>query len=81
MKQTTVAHMIIEKLAEQGINLEFPPQYGGNLLIEHDFAMRTDGFDLINRFPDLFHETCDLIDQMIELGECHFTDEGIVVYH
>ena len=81
MNQTTVAHIIIERLTEQGLKLEFPEKYRGDLLTEHDFAMRTDGFDLINQYPDLFHEACDLVDQMIESGECHFTDEGIVVYH
>ena len=43
--------------------------------------MRTDGFDLINQYSELFHEVCDEVDQMIEEGLCHFTDDGIIVYH
>ncbi len=81
MKQTTVAHLIIKRLSIIGIKLVFPDEYKGDLLTEHDFAMRTDGFDLINQYPDLFHEVCDEVDRMIEDGSCHFTDDGVVVYH
>jgi len=79
MKRTTVAHMIIEKLRQSGIDLVFPSHVSGDLNKEHDWAMSTTGFDLINNFKDMFDSVCDEVDAQVESGEVIFTDDGIIV--
>jgi len=79
MKKTTVAHMIIEKLSLSGIDLVFPSHIAGDLNKEHDWAMSTAGFDLINNFKDVFDDVCNEVDAQVESGSVIFTDAGIIV--
>ena len=79
MKKTTVAHIIIERLAQRGVNLEFPDKVKGDLIKEHDWAMSTAGFDLINNFKDIFDEVCNEVDDQVENGSIIFTDLGLII--
>jgi len=79
MNKTTVAHIIIERLTHRGIILEFPNTVKGDLIKEHDWAMSTTGFDLINNFRDIFDEVCNEVDDQVQNGSIIFTDEGFVV--
>ena len=79
MKKTTVAHMIIEKLSQSGIDLVFPSHIAGDLSKEHDWAMSTAGFDLINNFKDVFDDVCNEVDAQVESGSVVFTDAGEVI--
>ena len=66
--ETTVAHIIIERLKNRGVNLEFPDNIKGSIIEEHDWAMSSAGFDLINNFRDLFDEVCNEVDDLVESG-------------
>ena len=80
MNKTTIAHMIIERLAKQnGIILTFPTKVKGDLEKEHDWAMSVSGFNLINNFRDIFDEVCNEIDDQVASGEVIFTDMGIII--
>jgi len=79
MNKTTVAHMIIERLKHSGIELVFPEHVSGDLDKEHDWAMSTSGFDLINNFRDIFDDVCNDVDDKVEKGIVIFTDSGIIV--
>ena len=79
MKKTTVAHMMIEKLNQSGINLVFPDHVAGDLNKEHDWAMSTTGFDLINNFRDVFDDVCNEVDAQVESGLIIFTDDGEII--
>ena len=79
MNKTTVAHIIIERLSQRGVNLVFPEEVKGDLIKEHDWAMSTAGFDLINNFRDIFDEVCNEVDDQVENGSIIFTDLGLIV--
>jgi hypothetical protein len=79
MNKTTVAHIIIERLTHRGITLEFPDTVKGDLIEEHDWAMSTAGFDLINSYSDVFNEVCNEVDDQVQNGSIIFTDEGFVI--
>ena len=79
MNKTTVAHIIIERLSQCGVNLVFPEEVKGDLIKEHDWAMSTAGFDLINNFRDIFDEVCNEVDDQVENGSIIFTDLGLIV--
>ena len=79
MKKTTVAHIIIERLSQCGVSLVFPEEVKGDLIKEHDWAMSTAGFDLINNFRDIFDEVCNEVDDQVENGSIIFTDLGLIV--
>jgi hypothetical protein len=81
MKTTSVAHLMIERLASQGCTFTFPDTVSGDMIEEHDYAMSSAGFDLINQFQKLFNDICNEVDLMIASGTVHFTDEGLVVFH
>ena len=76
MNKTTVAHLIVERLAREGIKLEFPKEYKGDISLEHDWV-----FVLMKRYPNQFREVCEEVDEMIKEGLCQFTDDGIIIYH
>ena len=79
MKKTTIAHIILERLRQMNIHLKFPSSITGDLVKEHDWAMSTSGFDLINNFRDVFDDVCNEVDEQIDTGNMVFTDEGVII--
>jgi len=78
-EQTTVAHIMVNHLAKQGKLVLFPIEITGDMRKEHRWAMSTEGADLIHRYPDVFHEVCELVDDAIEAGEIAFLDDGTII--
>ena len=78
-KQTTVAHIMVGHLAKKGILVLFPIEITGDMHKEHRWAMSTEGADLMHRYPDEFHEVCELVDDAIEIGEIAFLDDGTII--
>jgi len=82
MEKTTVAHLIIEKLEQQGQSIDFPNHIKGDLIKEHNWAFfDRDGPMLMTNQKDLFHEVCDEIDKGVENGTIIFNGEdGTITY-
>lgn len=82
MKETTVIHLMVEKLKDQGINILFDKKFQGNLIQEHNWGMADpNGPKLIHTYPELFQKVCKEIDEGIANGSVVFDDEtGIITF-
>jgi len=76
--QTTVAHIVSERLKNSGIYINFPPKYQGDLMMEHAWAVfDPTGPQLRKNFPELWENVCKEIDYAISEGAAVFND-GII---
>ena len=82
MKQTTIAHIILEKLKGTKNEFKFPLDIKDNLQAEHDWALsHPEGPQIMHNHKDLFYETCDEIDKGIADGILTFSvEDGIITY-
>jgi hypothetical protein len=81
-RDTTVAHIMITHLDKyHAYHVPFPKEISGDLSKEHDWAFAPElyGANLMNRFPDVFHQVCELVDDAIERGDIVFLDDGTII--
>lgn len=80
--KTTVAHLIAERLEENGELIEIPEDIKGDLVKEHNWMFfDRDGPMLMSNQRDLFHEVCDEIDKGVKDGTIIFNSEdGTITY-
>lgn len=75
--QTTVVHIVIERLKLKGVLYTFPKEIQGDLVKEHDYALRE--FNLMEEHGALFDNVCKEIDYAIADGVVVFDGESGVV--
>lgn len=79
MSQTTVAHIIVERLKANNIIIDIPESLEDDLIKEHNWLLFSeDGPKLIKNYNQLFINVCQEVDYAIEAGVAHFSDEGII---
>jgi len=78
MKKTTLAHLMIDRMATDASQFDWPIEYKGDLLKEHGWAMDTSGGNFMERWPDLFEQICYEIDEWIAGGIVVFHDTGLI---
>jgi hypothetical protein len=77
--QTTVAHIVLERLNAAGENIIIPKDFEGNLTAEHHWLMFAEtGPKLMLNHKELFHNVCQEVDYAINEGVASFSDEGII---
>lgn len=83
MVQTTVVHILIERLEEENkIKIDFPKEIKGNLVEEHNWCLfNPDGPKLMTSFPKEFDVVCKELDYAIKEGVAYFDDKnGLINY-
>lgn len=82
MEKTTVAHLMIERLALDGNKIEIPDDIKGDLVKEHNWLFfDREGPSLMSLDRNLFHEVCDEIDKLMEKGEIIFNaEDGTITF-
>lgn len=76
MEKTTIAHLIIEKLNQEGIIIEFPDDIKGDVIKEHNWSFfNRDGPMIMSNHTELFHEVCNEVDEWIKDGTIIFNGE------
>jgi hypothetical protein len=79
MEKTTVAHLMAEKLADQGVNISFTEDVSGDIIKEHDWMMTNpEGPMLMTNHSKLFQEVCADVDKRINEGTMIFHDDGTI---
>lgn len=79
MEKTTVAHLIAEQLAKQGISIDFTEDVRGDIIKEHDWMMTDpEGPMLMTNHSKLFQEVCANVDKQINEGAMIFHDDGTI---
>jgi hypothetical protein len=81
-RDTTVAHIMISRLDKyHAYHVSFPKDISGDLGMEHDwaFAPGPEGANLMVRFPELFQQVCELVDDALECGDIVFLDDGTII--
>ena len=68
--QTTVIHIVLERLIGNRLDYVFPKEIQGDLQKEHDYALRE--FNLMEEHGALFDNVCKEVD--------HAIDEGVVIF-
>jgi hypothetical protein len=74
MRQTTLAHIMLERLADKIPETTYPDNIKGNLVEEHNWTISF----LIRTQRELFEQVCKEIDEMIADGRAHFGDDGVI---
>lgn len=77
--QTTIAHIIIERLRLAGVHINFPDHIKGDMMKEHAWAMFSqEGPKLMVNHKELFENVCKEIDHAIAEGVAIFGDDGLI---
>ena len=82
MNKTTVAHLVAERLEQQGEKIEIPDEIKGDLIKEHNWLFfDRDGPMLMTNHTALFHEVCNELDTSIASGETIFdSSDGTITF-
>lgn len=77
--ETTVAHIVLERLKDKGVEVNYPEDVKGDLIKEHNWLMfSSDGPKLMTSHKKLFENVCQEVDHAINEGVAHFSDDGII---
>jgi hypothetical protein len=77
--ETTVAHIVLERLNAGNENIVIPKEFEGNLIAEHHWLMFSEsGPKLMLNHKDLFQNVCQEVDYAINEGVASFSDEGVI---
>jgi hypothetical protein len=77
--QTTIAHVLFERLREEGTHIDFPESLNGDLILEHNWAIfNEDGPKIMSTYEELFNQICLEIDYCVENGYVYFDDDGTI---
>ena len=77
--QTTVPHIVVERLPEDKRNFDYPDDVKGDLIKEHNWLLSKEGLNIIASYSDLFTNVCEEVDAAVNEGVAVFDGEtGII---
>jgi len=78
--ETTVIHIVLERLKDQKVELpDYPEDVAGDLIKEHNWVISNPDINLLKNHRDLFDNVCLEVDHAVKEGVVIFNGETGVI--
>ena len=78
--ETTVAHIVLERLKEAGQEIpEYPEHVKGDLVLEHNWVMSHPELNPLLNHKEVFNNVCKEVDYAVNEGVAIFNGETGVI--